>query len=106
MRSQTEVGSPSERVVLAILEQGTIEAELVRTLRGITVAIGRTEQVHDLGVGRDLDAMNGDGLVVGAAVAEHRGVEAQALLDGVGNERRFGDEPLPAATVFEQAPDG
>ena len=51
-------------------------------------------------------AMKGDGLVVGAAVPDHGGIEAQALFDGVGHERRFGHEPLPAAAVFQQAPNG
>ena len=70
------------------------------------IVVGRAEKVHHLGVGRDVDAVDRDGDVVRPAVAQHGRVEAQALLDGVGEQLSFGDEALPPRAILEEPPDG
>ena len=68
-------------------------------IRRLAIAV-RGKVVEDVAA----DAVDRDGDVVGPTVAKDGRVEAQALLDDVGDEVGLGDEALPAGAVLEEPP--
>ena len=85
-RTEAVVDAHTERGMALQVLQVAGDVEAIRIVPGLRVPVGRAEHHVHLGVDRDVDAVERDGAGVRPEQAVHRSVEAEALLDGVGDE--------------------
>ena len=97
-RREATMDAPAERQMLTGV--ATFDAELAGRLELAGVAVGSAVQHHDRRTRRHLDVTDGGGDSGDAEVSLHRALEAQHLLDEVGDERPVVTQALLQPRVF------